>query len=392
MLAIVVGSDADKDRRSLLVQVLQKIECDVLFVKLIREAVNAPEFSISSGAILVVIGAHDSKHDVGEILRHSTAIAGRAFVLYITDRISPEDYKALVRSGWADSTDWKGSIKEIEAAVRRLRERGATTGGIAPAQPVQQRRVAAFVGTGAGSGNTTLAMEAAIFLASQKGKDARRVALLDLDFQSSVVCDYLDIPPRLEVGAFVKTPDRLDSYMLNILASEHSSSLSVFASSGPSEGYRSENELSAILLLLNKLLEHYDIVVVDIPAYVRFQFDEILRNADLVIVTSRFSIPSVKQASKMLLRLQELGVAGNRTVVAITQAETNLFGAVSQRFKLERLLKREQFFFVREDRDFALESVDAGRAMMQNQPGRGVCQDIRKIAERIKNIDVKHLP
>ena len=68
---------------------------------------------------------------------------------------------------------------------------------------------------------------------SKKGKSNKsaKVALVDLDFQSSHVCDYLDIAPKFQFEEIVGSPDRLDDHLLSAFISHHSSGLDVLAAS-----------------------------------------------------------------------------------------------------------------------------------------------------------------
>ena len=56
-----------------------------------------------------------------------------------------------------------------------------------------------------------------------------RICLLDLDLQTSHVCDYLDIDARLQLQEIVEQPERLDAQLFDLFVSSHSSGLTVLA-------------------------------------------------------------------------------------------------------------------------------------------------------------------
>src|SRR5207249_3796469 len=91
------------------------------------------------------------------------------------------------------------------------------------AQPV----VIAFVPSAGGVGNATIAIEVGIKLKSTKATRQRRVCLIDLDFQTSHVCQYLDVEPRLRIHEIESNPERLDDHLFDIFKSQHSSGLDV---------------------------------------------------------------------------------------------------------------------------------------------------------------------
>src|SRR5258708_25724037 len=87
----------------------------------------------------------------------------------------------------------------------------------------------AFVPSSGGVGNATLAIEIGVQLKSAKRTRGRRVCLLDLDFQSSHVCDYLDIEPRMQIHEIANNPERLDAQLFDLFVSHHTSGLDVLA-------------------------------------------------------------------------------------------------------------------------------------------------------------------
>lgn len=383
MFACIVQTEPNDQKTAVLAKVLKKLGCDIITVNSIEEAAYHPQILAATASIILVPESSEPAGDVGHIVKYAQQLAGRAFVLYIADRISPEDYKALLRLGAADSTDWKSAVDEVGNVVRRLSEGGASPGREPSAS--SSRRVVTFVGTRGGAGNTTMAMESGIYLASQKGKESCRVALFDLEFSQSLVCDYLDIMPRLDLSAIAGNPERLDEYMLTNMASRHSSGLDVFAARQP-WFERGDALHVAVFLLLNRLLDRYDIVLIDVPAHRMEEVDEILQKSDFIFVTGLFSVPAVKQIHRAMQRFTGQDIPLSRTAAIITDSETKLFGLVNQRFNIKDIIGEERLFFIRRDRTFAMECVDAGNSMIQSQPSRGISEDIKKVAEHIKTV------
>jgi pilus assembly protein CpaE len=256
-----------------------------------------------------------------------------------------------------------------------------------PAKSDQPHRVISFLGTSGGVGNTTMAMETGVFLASQQPDSGRNVALFDLDFSNSLVCDYLDLEPQLNLAEIARNPGRLDNFMVDIFTAKHSSGLDVLATRECSAG-RAPPDMQAEFELLNKLHDIYNFILIDAPFACGAMPEEILQNSDLVFVTGLYSVPSVKQVCRQLKRLRELDIPRDRTVVVLTDAEQNLFFGAAGRFDIGRSFSDVRVLCIRRDRSFALESVDAGVSMMQARPGRGICRDIGKIGEMIQRVAI----
>ena len=122
------------------------------------------------------------------------------FFIFVSKEISASDYKRLVRHHVADWVSLQGAPEEIEEIISREGQT-ETTGSAPGAKPI----IIAFVPSGGGVGNSTLALEAAVQLKQNKQSRDRRICLLDLDLQTSHVCDYLDIEPRLQMRDIVMT-------------------------------------------------------------------------------------------------------------------------------------------------------------------------------------------
>lgn len=382
MLAYIVHPQPDDPEIVLIRDLLAKLGCETIGAKSISVAAQDPRVLAKTDSIVVVPTTTNWTPDVGQLVRDASRLGGRAFLLFIADTISPGDYKALARLGAADSADWDSALYELSGIIERLKTHGADAGRKAPSDSAHHS-VVSFVGTGGGAGNTTLALETGVLLASAKTAERRRVALLDLEFKESMVCDYLDISPRLDIDAFAHNPERLDDYMLDILASKHSSGLDVFACG---KSVADNGGDTAIYLLLNRLLERYNLVLIDVPAPRATDFDEILKHSDFIFLTSLYSVPSVRRSHRLMQRIDGLKVGRDRRAVVINDADTNIIGAVTKRFDVETALRGERIFFVRRDRSFALECVDAGFSMMQTDSKRGICKDMAKISEAIEMV------
>ena len=143
------------------------------------------------------------------------------FFIVVGGDISARDYKRLIQSGNADWVAEAGLPHEILDIVGRISAPGRET------SRSTRRPWSPFTPSAGGVGNSTLAIETAIHLVKDKSTKGARVALVDLDFQSSHVCDYLDIAPKFQFEEIVAAPERLDDQLLSAFISRHSSGLDV---------------------------------------------------------------------------------------------------------------------------------------------------------------------
>ena len=107
----------------------------------------------------------------------------------------------------AITSDWSAAEARTGYRCKALRRKFWTlflvpAGRKSDPAAIEQVRpaIVAFVPSGGGVGNATLAIETAVQIKLDKQTRGRRVCLLDLDLQASHICDYLDIEPRLQIA------------------------------------------------------------------------------------------------------------------------------------------------------------------------------------------------
>ena len=179
------------------------------------------------------------------------------FFIVVGGDISTRDYKRLIQSGNADWVAEVGLPQELLEIVGRVS---------APAREdvaVESPVVVSFTPSAGGVGNSTLAIETAVLLVKAKSNKIGKVALVDLDFQSSHVCDYLDIAPKFQFEEIVAAPDRLDDHLLSAFISHHSSGLDVLAASR-SRFHARDLSVEALSALFDRLAQRYATIIIDL--------------------------------------------------------------------------------------------------------------------------------
>jgi len=384
MLAFVVNGGQPDRRVILLEQLLQKLGYIIARRDTVKSLVGDPELKAQKDSLALIPVTETSNISIAQVVDLANRLKGHGFIIHVADDISPGDYKALVRTGAADSVGWDSATREIYDICRRQQGRGAQSRshGTPEGSP---HTVISFVSTGGGAGNTTMAIETGVYLASLKGKDARRVAVIDLDFQRSVMCDYLNLSPRLDMAEFIRNPQRLDDYMLDIFASKHHSGLDLFASEDSKLDYGTIDG-SSIFSLLDQLSERYDTVLLDMPRYWTAWLDRILMNSDFVFVTGQYSVPAVKKVAFELKHLRNLKIGPEKVGVIINGCQRTLLGSVIRKSDVDSVLASQRIFYVQQDTSFTLECVNIGSSLIEAKPTHGICRDIKKIAEAVRAV------
>jgi pilus assembly protein CpaE len=306
------------------------------------------------------------------LVRIADTYRKRIFFIVISDEISGSDYKRLVRSDGADWVSANAAAQEILDIIVRRRAGSEVRSEEGP-NPV----LVSFVPSAGGVGNSLLAIETAIQLRKAKATAGRRVCLIDLDFQTSHVCDYLDIEPRLQVQEISIDPERLDSQLFDVFVSHHDSGLDVFAA--PRSKFDTCGlDFSALDALFGMISGRYDLILIDLPVNWFSWTSKIIAASGGIVVTGLNSIPGLRQIAETLTTVRETSDIFGEIRVVVNKCERGLFGRVARRQHVESVLKHEKILYVRND-DAALESVNAGVPMALGASRRKISQDILPI-------------
>ncbi len=268
----------------------QKLKPAIPELKRIDRIEDIGKPSIKSGErSFVMLAAPAAEQDFARLVDTVNRNHKDLFFIAIGGEISARDYKRLIQSGNADWVAGSGLPQEVLDILGRVG--AAAREGFAPHQPI----VVSFVPSAGGVGNSTLAIETAIQLVSRKVAKDGKIALIDLDFQSSHVCDYLDIAPKFQVEEIIAAPDRLDDHLLGVFASRHSSGLEVFAAPRNQLQMR-ELGLDALSALFDRVARHYAFIIVDLPLGANVWTIPLLTASEGILVTGVKFAPCVPRA------------------------------------------------------------------------------------------------
>lgn len=297
------------------------------------------------------------------------------FFIFISDDISANDYKRLVRTGGADWVSSRASAREILDIVTRSDRAGAASMSAPESKPA----IISFVPSAGGVGNSTIAIEAALQIKIGKETQDRRVCLIDLDFQTSHVCDLLDLEPRLNIEEFARHPERLDTQLFEQFVSHHSTGLDLVAAP-KSKNVQSDLSIAALDALFGMISKRYDLVLVDLPVAWMDWTRQILNVTDTAIVVGLITIPSLRQVSDALQAIRNLEHVPSQIVVALNRTNRRFLGGIAGSQFVKKILKDESIVHVREDAAMAHQSINTGIPLTVMNPSGKVTKDIAKLS------------
>jgi pilus assembly protein CpaE len=285
------------------------------------------------------------------------------FLILISDEISATDYKRLVRTGGADWASARAGVGEVTDIIARRRQEILGTDGIVARSRENRRPVTiSFVPSAGGVGNSTLVLETAASLKTDKKTQHRKICVVDLDFQTSHICDYLDTEPRLQIEEFSSAPERLDEHLFDTFTTHHSSGIDVLAA--PRSKFSPDRlSVNALDALFNMITRRYDLVLIDYPPTWFPWTPQVIAASDAAVITGINTIPCLRQISETLTQVRASAAPALKVAVVLNRCERTLIGMIARRKHVERVLPDQQVFFVAE-RAEAVESVNMGIPMM----------------------------
>jgi Flp pilus assembly CpaE family ATPase len=350
--------------------------------ELTGEIASRPQVSNNTDIILFPLAHEDSllfERILGIAARHRD----RLFFILISDVVTAAEYKQLIRTGGADCVSWGRAPQEIRDILAHRAGHAA-----AAEQSRVKPTIVAFVPGGGGVGTSTLAIETAVQLKTIKKSRERRICLIDLDFQSSHVCDLLDLEPRLHIEELCKHPDRLDAHLFEQYLSRHATELDVLAAPR-SKVDPSEVNISVLDALFSMISHRYDLVLLDMPVPWFAWTRQVLGAVDLAIVVGLNNIPRLRQVAETREMIRALNPAPLQSTVVLNRCETRLLGGAVQGQYAKRIVGPETIHYIREDAEAASQAANTGIPVSTAYPSSALAKDVAAIAERVSVLKPK---
>jgi pilus assembly protein CpaE len=124
----------------------------------------------------------------------------------------------------------------------------------------------------------------------------------------------------------------------------------------------------------------YDLILLDLPVPWFNWTRQLLSAAEVVLVSGLNTIPGLRQVAESLTAVRAVERVPARVAVVLNRCEHHLVGGIARRHHVKNLLGEEQVFFVRDDPENAVQSVNTGIPMAAQGRGGKVNKDIAPIA------------
>jgi pilus assembly protein CpaE len=309
--------------------------------------------------------------DLAALQQIRKAGGDRSPVIVLTDKLYASTARQLLQ---LQVSDWIPKPLKAQEVVQACKRAMRTT---RTAALDQGATCYIFIGAAGGVGTTILAIETA-FLLARRSKQFERTCLIDLDFQSGMVAQYLNLTPNLHLGEISSSPDRLDRQLLDVMTSRHASGLAVLAA--PSSLTASANiNPAAVTRLLDLATRSFDVIVIDLPRGWQSLHRDILLGSNKVFIVTEMTVPGLRHARILSESLDEICGTHLEIGVIINKRKTSFFGQYLKSSDVRQVLEARFAGFVSEKNGLVREAIDRGIPLCELHKSNRIDKDLSAI-------------
>ncbi len=310
---------------------------------------------------------------------------GRAYILALSDgKTTLSDVQRLTRAGVNEVLSDDITTIELQSQIGRFSRALSATDAKQPGSGGNEGKVICIAQARGGVGATTLAVNLADQLLERTGvlkkTSQNKVALIDLDLQFGAISSFLDLEASDALYQLAVNGDAPDSTFLNQSMKHLNTGLSVLtapARIAPLEALQK----SQVAALLSILKSEFDYVVVDLPHALVEWVAPVLEASDRMLMVTDSSVPSIRQARRLIDFYTEDNLALQIEIVINHEAKPLVMG--KHHSEASKVLERPFRHWVPYHPKAAREAVDRGEPLSKAAGGSSLSKGIKRIAKRM---------
>lgn len=290
------------------------------------------------------------------------------------------DIKRAMHAGAIDAISLPAQENEISQAVREAEQAIKLKISRLRGDHLQvsqtDGRVLTVFGTKGGVGKTTLAVNLAVAFAKSNG----RVAVLDLDLQFGDVAIFFDVQPKRTIYEWVKeNPGEIEGAVERYM-SQHSSGVDLLPAPLRPEFAEVING-EHVGLLIGKLKQLYDYVVIDTPPSLVETSLVALENSEDILMVASLDLPTLKNTKLGIETLESLGMKDRIKVVLNRDSKVDGI----RMDMVENIVGTPLFARIPSEGKVVVSSVNKGIPFVLSSPREAVSKSVFSIASQLQN-------
>jgi pilus assembly protein CpaE len=346
-----------------------------LFPQVAFEAVrpNWPQ-STDPGLDVLIVGVAGGRPEQVELAlrRLTTEPAGTRIVVALSDA-DVTTTRRLIRAGAADVLPAPVSEAALALCLERL-----LTSDAAPHAPRRKSgEVVAVLKAGGGVGATALTVQMASLLAA---RGAGQVCVADLDLQFGAASVYLDLPDAITIADCLSSGPGLAETPFATALAAHRTGVRLLAA--PREIVALETLGPAqVDALLDGLRRDFALTIVDLPADWTAWTNQVLQQADRIVLVTHLSVPHIQLVKRQLRVLISQQLDSKPLTLVCNSLSSDQTASVPIK-AAERVLGRAFDVIIPEDRRVMFAALNQGIEIAAVRRGTKLEKAVSQLADR----------
>lgn len=298
--------------------------------------------------------------------------------------LSPEILLQAMRAGILEVLAHPLTREEVLGAVERvLRRTGRRPGRAERASPGTS--ICVF-GVKGGTGSTTVSTNLAVEIHRLTRK---KVLLLDLDLELGETALQLGMEPRFSVVDLVRNFHRVDADLLASYIETHHTGVDILAAPYRPADYEAVSA-ERVREIMRYLSSQYDYVVVDTPKTFNPASAGAFAEADLIFLVSTADVPAIRNLSRCLPLLSQLGgrQTRDRTRLVVNRYDP---AQVITLEEIEKTVGMPVQWTLRNDYRSVMDSINEGTPAV-TRSGSSFGRDVRMMAASVTGVTPADMP
>lgn len=292
----------------------------------------------------------------------------------LSNSLDPQLLLRAIRAGAQEVLKKPLDRALLQEAVERVSRSGAARSGTG----TRARSIVTLFTIKGGVGSSTVAANLAVALRANMGVET---VLADFDAQTGSSAHLLGLRAERSMSDLLRAP-RIDTATLRMNLLPHSSGVNVLAQPDDLTNLEPITPAQAGAVL-DALSTTHDVVVVDAPHTFDEVSLEILDRSTTILVVAELSIPAIRAARRAMELLERLHFTNvPDRVRLIVNRSTGTRGLITLD-QLAEAMQMQPFHTIQNDYRRVFASVNAGRALCQDDPESPAAKDIIALAAKL---------
>jgi pilus assembly protein CpaE len=305
-------------------------------------------------------------------------------ILFIGDRNDIGFYRQVLKAGASDYLVKPIVSDEVYTSIinTSLSKIDTTTVATPSLAARGKSKLISIIGAHGGVGTSSMVVNLGWILAEER---MRHTALIDLDVHFGTIALSLDVEPSIGFRDALESPSRIDTTFVEGTLVKATQRLSVLATEENLDIYIAFNN-AAIELLLEKLKEIRDFIIIDAPRSTLVRAQQVITQADVVCIVTELTVAGLRDTVTILSKLRSFAPEKDIRII-VNKDRTKKTGQIAIK-DFESELEHKVFAVLPDAPEVAAASMNDGKPMSVVAGTSKIVEGLRHLAASLD----EHIP